>query len=126
MNRDKKIKKFVPNAWLVGGNKYKMQKQRTLSQNAALHKWFEIIEQEAQNEGASLDMLVKNPMEIPITKHLLKDLFRLTGKTMYGKDSTAKLTKQEMSKVIDVFQKVVSERLGIYIEFPSIEALMNK
>lgn len=35
--------------------------QRSLSQNAALHKYFELVEQEAQNMGATMDMLIKKP-----------------------------------------------------------------
>ena len=95
--------------------------QRSLNQNAALHLYFEMLEQEAQNMGATMDMLIKKPNELPITKHLLKDLFRLIGKTMYGRDSTAELKKNEMSEVIKAFQKILAERLGISINFPSID-----
>ena len=102
----------------------KFDSLRTLNQNSALHKWFEMIEEEAANQGATMDMLVKNPQEVPITRSLLKDMFRLIGNTMYHKDSTAKLTKEEINEVIKVFDRVVSERLGIDIPFPSIENII--
>lgn len=99
---------------------------RTISQNSALHKWFEIIEQEAQNNGSTMDMLIKNPCDIPITRNLLKDMFRLIGNTMFHRDSTAKLTKSEIDEVIKVFEKVIAERLGIDLPFPSLESLIEK
>jgi len=93
--------------------------QRTTPQNSSIHKWFEIIEQECTSLGQTMDMLIKNPTEVPITRYLLKDTFRLIGKVMYGKESTADLTKEEIDKVIKVFEKLIGERLEINILFPS-------
>jgi hypothetical protein len=99
--------------------------QRSFNQNSALHKYFELVEDEARNAGLTMDMLIKKPNELPITRYLLKDLFRLIGKTMYGRESTAYLTKNEMSEVISTFQKIIAERLNISIPFPSLENYHN-
>jgi hypothetical protein len=97
--------------------------RRSLNQNNALHKYFELVEQEAENMGATMDMLVKKPNELPITRHLLKDMFRLIGKTMYGRKSTAELKKDEFSKVLETYQKIIAERLNISLPFPCMDTL---
>lgn len=100
--------------------------KRTIPQNSAIHKWFELLEQECTALGQTMDMLIKNPTEVPITRYLLKDTFRLIGKMIYGKESTADLTKEEIDKVIQVFEKTIGERLQIYISFPSVEHLLRE
>ena len=99
---------------------------RTLRQNAAAHLWFDQMEEEAEKKGITMDILVLNPTEVPVTAELLKDLFRLIAKKMYGKDSTAILKKDEFSEVVKYFDKTVLERTGINVPFPSIELLMDK
>ena len=99
---------------------------RTTSQNSALHLYLTMLEEECRNMGATMDMIIKKPQQLPITRHLLKDLFRLYGKTMFGKDSTSKLEKNEFSEVLMTFQKVVAERLGLSLPFPSIENFLGE
>jgi hypothetical protein len=85
-----------------------LQDRRSINQNSAMHLWFSQIASDAQNQGQTMDMLIKNPVELPITEGLLKDLFRLIGKTKYKKDSTAKLDKIEFNEVQKTFEKVVA------------------
>ena len=99
--------------------------QRTIPQNSGLHLWFEMLEQECKAQGQTMDMLITKPQEVPITRHLLKDMFRLTGKILYHKDSTAKLTKEEIDQLIKVFEKTIGERLQIHIPFPSKEQILE-
>ena len=99
---------------------------RSLNQNASLHLWFTMIEEEARNTGQTMDMLIQKPNELPITASLLKDMFRLIGKTMYSKKSTAQLSKDEFSSVVSTFEKIVAERLNISLDYPSIETLIYK
>jgi hypothetical protein len=75
--------------------------------------------------GATMEMLILKPNEVPITRTLLKDMFRLIGNTMYHRDSTAKLTREEINKVIMTFEKILAERLGIDLPFPSVESLID-
>lgn len=113
---------------IAGVKQYEIKHEpddRTLNQNSALHLYLTMLEEECTNTGATMDMIIKKPQEIPITRHLLKDLFRFYGKTMFKRDSTAKLKKDEFSVVLMAFQKVVAERLGISIPFPSYESLDN-
>jgi hypothetical protein len=99
---------------------------RSDAQNNALHLWLDQIATEAEKRGQTIDLWIKHPTEMNITESLLKDSFRTTGKKMYGKNSTADLTKEEFSEVQRLFDKAVLERLGIDIEFPNIDLLIDR
>jgi len=100
--------------------------KRSENQNNALHLWLDQIADEAERRGLTLDMWVKHPTEMKITESLLKDSFRATGRKMYGKKSTADLTKEEFSEIQRLFDKAVLERLGIDIPFPNIDLLIDQ
>ena len=109
---------------LMGGKVLKAEKKqdiRTDNQHRALHKYFEILEEEAKELGATMAMLVKNSHEIPITRILLKELFKMIAWAMFKKDSTTKLTKEEFSSVKEVFERTIAERAGLISPFPSID-----
>lgn len=92
---------------------------RSLSQNAALHLWLTMLETEMRSNGITMDMIITKPQELPITRHLLKDLFRLIGKKMFKIESTADLTKLDFAEVQKTFEKIIGERTEIFIPFPS-------
>lgn len=103
---------------------------RSKSQNDALHLWLSQIEEVAERDGLTVDMWIKKPAEMKITRGLLKDTFRLMGKKMFGKKSTTRLNKLEFSEVVFLFDKLVLERLGVNVEFPNkylfeIERFLN-
>lgn len=98
-----------------------VDKQRTLNQNSAMHKWFEMIEEHCQERGLTRDVLFKNPAELPITKHMLKDFFRMVGNMMFHRKSTAELEKGEIDPVIKVCEREFAKRLDSTIPFPSID-----
>lgn len=96
------------------------------SQRNALHLWFDQIATEAQKRGQTVDMWIKHPTELKITESLLKDSFRATGEVMYGWKSTEDAKKDEFSEVVKLFDKAVIERLGIDIEFPNLQLLIDQ
>jgi len=98
-----------------------VKKKRSSQLNKAFHKWLSMISEEANEKGLTLDLLFTKPQEMRITPNLLKDLFREYGVYMYHKDSTAKLTNKEFTKLIEVFEQVIAERLDCTIPFPSYE-----
>ena len=100
--------------------------KRSENQNNALHLWLSQIADEADRKDLTIDLWVKHPTEMKITESLLKDSFRTTGYVMYKKKSTADLTKEEFSEVQRLFDKAVLERLGIDIEFPNIDLLIDR
>jgi hypothetical protein len=110
------------NGELLPEGYYEVTKEkRTTKTNSALHKWFSLVSEEANEKGLTLDKLYTSPQNMRITEHFLKDLFREYGRVMYGKESTSNLTKEEINKLIKVFEQVFSERLDCQIPFPSYE-----
>lgn len=122
----REAKRIVESFGLKAASVKPVMSKRSQNQNNALHLWLSLIEEEARAQGMTMDMIIKNPAELPITRHLLKDLFRFIGKKMYGKDSTTKLDKIEFGEVQRVFEKTIGERLEIYIPWPSIESLTEQ
>lgn len=101
---------------------YEVSKEkRSGSQNNSLHRWLTLTANEANEKGLTLDMLYTQPQNMRITPELLKNLFREYGRVMYNKDSTSKLTKDEMTKLISVFEQIFAERLDSTIPFPHYE-----
>ena len=99
-----------------------MEEKRTLKQNNSLHKWCEEIAKRYNNEGLTVQEIIKNyKLELFWTKESVKELLVHTAiKRMFGKKSTAELIKTgEIDKIIDVITRFNAE-LGIEnIPFPS-------
>ncbi len=100
-------------------------KRRSYNQNSAAHLWFSLIARDAREKGLTMDDLVKNPVEFPITEHIIKDFFRLVGKIMFKKESTTKLDTNEFSQVVDVCEREFSKRLDCQIPFPSEQSMID-
>ena len=98
-----------------------VQERRTSKQNRSLHKWFSLVSEEANEKGLTLNKLFTKPQNMRITPETLKMLFKEYAKRMYNKDSTTKLTKQEIAILIEVFEQVYAERLDCTIPFPHYE-----
>ena len=102
-----------------------MKDQRTISQNSALHLYFEMIARTLNDNNLGVTIVLK-----PDTKWSaegVKELmWRPIQKAMLGKDSTAKLKKHEVTEVYDVMNKALSERFGIFIDFPHYEEKKQK
>jgi hypothetical protein len=102
-------------------------KQRTIKQNSALHKFFELLSVELNESGYDVRTTLKQDFEIPWTPALIKELlWRPVQKAMLRKRSTTKLTTQDIDKIYDVLNRHLGEKLGIYVPFPSEEELNNK
>lgn len=68
---------------------------------------------------------LKPEIEIPWTKESVCDfLFRPIMNSMYQKESTTELTTKEMVKVADTLAGHLSEKLGITVDWPSIESII--
>ena len=103
----------------------KKEKQRTITQNRALHLWFELVATTLNDAGLDMRKTLKPSIDIPWTKMTVKDfLWRPIQKAMLQKDSTKKLTTKEIDTVYDVINKHLSEKLGVHQPFPSIDEIM--
>ncbi|WP_345985299.1 hypothetical protein WCX49_11900 [Sulfurimonas sp. HSL-1656] len=92
---------------------------RTLQQNRALHKLFSLISDALKESGQDIKTVIK--ADVPWTPDHVKELmWRPVMKMITGKDSTTKMTKQEIDEVYDVLNRALGERCGIHVPFPSI------
>lgn len=99
------------------------EKQRTLTQNKAIHKYFVELTTELNNQGITLNILLKN-IEVDLTPMAIKDIFRKIGEVKYGKKSTKDLTTVEIQECYEELNRHVSQH-GVHIPFPSIENFIN-
>jgi hypothetical protein len=98
------------------------EKTRTLTQNAAMHKYFELLANELNAGGFTVQKVVTKPLDISWSKHLVKEvLWRQVQEALFGKESTARLIKAEVSQVYQEVDRCVSSLTGVHVEFPSRE-----
>lgn len=102
-----------------------MEKQRTTSQNKALHKLFADIANHCVATGIdSKPILTKlQTYPTPVSTQFVKETWRAMQIAVTGKSSTADLETKEIDQVYDVFNKFWSELTGEHFTFPSYDAL---
>ena len=100
-------------------------KQRTLTQNNALHLMFEHLAQELNEAGFDMKKTLKPEIDIPWSKETVKEfIWRPIQTAQLGKKSTTELTTKEIDLVFDTLTRHLGQKLGIELRFPSIETLM--
>lgn len=96
------------------------EKKRTLTQNAAMHKYFELLAKALNDAGYDMRRTLKEDQEIPWTKESVKEhLWRPIQKVMEGVDSTAELTTADPGEIYATLSRHLSSKLGINVEWPS-------
>ena len=98
--------------------------KRTTKQNSALHKYCELIAKEL-NEKTTFNFigLKGDNIELMYTMTLVKEtLFKPIMTALYDYDSTTKLKRSEIDKIVDVITKFTSEKFEFSIPFPSEES----
>ena len=99
--------------------------QRTSQQNAALHLYFELVDEALNNAGYGVQTVLKKTMEISWSKSLVKDLlWRHAQNKLLDKRSTTMLTTKDIDKVYDELNRFLSEKFGITEAFPSLDELI--
>lgn len=100
------------------------EKIRTLKQNNALQLYCREMA-ELLNESGISQAVFFQEMEADYTEEMIRGLFRKYAKVKYGKDSTAKLNRNEITAIYDEINRHVS-KLGIYLAWPSEEEVYYK
>ncbi len=99
---------------------------RTLTQNKAMWKLFELIAQELGEHGLDMKRVLKPEIDIPWTKQSVHDFMWIPIlKAMTGKDSTKDMTTKEIDEVFEVLNRHLATVTGLHIPFPSIDSFMN-
>ncbi len=100
---------------------------RSLLQNSALHKFFEIVAGELNDLGQEFTYsgLSVDAISTMYTPEIVKNFFwRPIQIALFDIKSTTDLDTNQMNKIIDVITKFFGER-GVYVEFPNKEQLLN-
>lgn len=96
--------------------------QRTITQNRAMHKYFEMLADALNSAGLDMRKTLKPEIEIPWNKEMVKEhLWRPIQDAMYSKESTTELDTKEPSEVYAVLDRHLGEKFGIHVEWPSNE-----
>lgn len=102
-------------------------KQRTLSQNRALHLYFGQIADALNEAGFDMKRTLKHDVEIPWNAGTVKDwLWRPIQDAQLGKESTTELTTKEIDEIFDTLNRHLGNVTGVHISFPSIESLIRE
>ena len=98
------------------------ENKRTLQQNKAMHKLFTQMSDTFNTLGLDMRVVLKPEIKILWTPEAVKrELFKPVMKAMYGKESTTELTTSEVSKVYEQIAKLIGEKFGVVLDFPSKE-----
>lgn len=96
------------------------EQQRTLRQNRALYKFFEILAITLNDAGLDMRKVLKPEVEIPWTPISVKThLWHPLQKIMLEKSSTADLTTKQISEIYEVLNRHLATTRGISVPFPT-------
>ena len=94
--------------------------QRSIAQNSAMHKYFSMVSSALNNAG--LDIKKTLVVDVDWSSHTVKEIiWKGVQKVLLKKESTTKLSKSEVTKVYETVNRMLAERYGVYVEFPSKE-----
>ena len=105
--------------------KGKKQDLRTYQQNRALHKYYDWVATALSDAGLDIKHVIK--ADVPWTMDSVKNLmWRPIQKALLGKESTTSLKKNEIDTVYEVMNRLLGEKYGIHVDFPSEDAMRMK
>jgi len=97
-------------------------KQRSLTQNQALHKYFALLADELNDGGFDMRKMLKQEVDIPWTMESVKEhLWKPLQEVITKEKSTAKVERADYSKIYDVLSRHLSQKLGVFVSWPCKE-----
>jgi len=100
------------------------KQQRTLTQGKSIHLYCDMLAYELTSIGFDIRKTLREDFQIPWDKDSVKKLmWHPVQKAMFGTDSTAQLTTDQVSKVYEVIRKHIFDiTIGeVDVLFPSKE-----
>ena len=96
---------------------------RTLTQNSALHLYFELLANALNDAGLDMKKVLEvKTGDVPWNKDTIKEvLWRPLQDAMTGEESTTKLSTTEVSEVYEVLNRHTASKLGVSVEWPTRE-----
>ena len=119
------LMKFDGKDALISIESYKQH--RSNAQNRSLHLYFNILAEELNAHGLDMKSFLK--VEINWNGLMVKELlWKPLQKIQLGEKSTTKLKTDDLNKIYDVLNKVISDRSGgnIQVAFPCVEELFKE
>lgn len=96
------------------------QKKRTPAQHRAAHQYFDDLADALNASGLDMKKVLKEGCDIPWNKDMVKKfLWGPVQKIMTGKDSTTKLTTEEVDEIFQVVSKRLADKFNVNVEFPN-------
>lgn len=96
-------------------------KQRTLTQNAALHKYCKMVADELNEQGQDFRIFIKAGYPVKFSQELVKEyVWRPVQKALTGNESTIDPKTHEYGEIYDCVNLKLGEH-GIHIPWPSKE-----
>jgi len=103
-------------------------KQRTITQNRALHLAFTMLAEELNTAGLDMKTVFQRKPEVMIpwdTESVKKYLWKPIQKAQLSKESTTQLSTVEIDKVFDTLNRFLAEAFGISMDFPSVDTVLE-
>lgn len=102
------------------------EKQRTILQNKALHKLFELMAKSLNDAGYDMRKTLKPEIEMPWNKETIKEyVWKPIMKAQLNKTSTTEMTTKEVNEVFETILRHFGDKFGLEVPFPSIEQLID-
>ena len=100
--------------------KIKGGKTRTSSQNNALHVYCRLLGEKLNDSGFDMKRVIKQEVDIPWSPSLVKEyLWKPIQKIVANEDSTAKVGSDDYYNTYSVLSRHLSDKFGVFVEFPS-------
>jgi len=97
----------------------KTGKQRSLTQNASLHLFCQMLADALNDAGLDMQKVLSQGTSIPWSAEKVKeDIWRKVQQAALGKKSTVKLERTEVSVIYDIINRHISTSFGIFVPFP--------
>lgn len=96
------------------------ERKRTITQNKALHVYFELLATALNDAGLDMKRTLKPEVDIPWSAVSVKEhLWRPIQKAIIDKQSTKEASTAEYGPVYETLNRHTSDRFGISIPWPS-------
>jgi len=96
---------------------------RTLAQNRAMHLYFKQVADALNSAGLDMKQVIKVDVSWSIVS--VKELiWKPIQKAILDKDNTSKLDKKDLDFVYHNLNRLLGEKFGIHVPFPSLESLL--
>lgn len=95
-------------------------KQRTLTQNASIHKFCSMLAQEFNDAGLDMQTVLAEGTSIPWSEEKVKDdIWRKVQIALLSKKSTTELNTNEVSQVYEIINRHIGQTFGMFVPFPN-------